>query len=128
MSNTQTLINKFTEKQLSKATIAIQQELDSLGLEFPYLLFSNQFFTQFLQAKYPKYVSTLWSIFRDDVYISDDKNDYILNLELLELNSTTIETETPSMFFEVSLDFIDWNWATLNEDGIDVKVTDYLPH
>lgn len=128
MNNTQTLINKFTEKQLSKATIAIQRELDSLALEFPYLLFSNQFFTQFLQSKYPKYVSTLWSIFRDDVYISDDKNDYILNLELLDLNSTTIETETPSMFFEVSLDFIDWNWATLNEDGIDVNVTDYLPH
>lgn len=128
MNNTQTLINKFTEKQLSKATIAIQRELDSLELEFPYLLFSNQFFTQFLQAKYPKYVSTLWSIFRDDVYISDDKNDYIFNIELLELNSTTIETETPSMFFEVSLDFIDWNWATLNEDGIDANVTDYLPH
>lgn len=39
----QAQLNRYTEKQLSKANRVIQEELDTLSDEIPYKIFSNQF-------------------------------------------------------------------------------------
>lgn len=124
----QAQLNSYNEKQLSKANRVIQEELDMLSYEIPYKIFSNQFFKKLLQAKYPKYVENLWTTFVEDLYVGDETFDKLFNINLLELNSSSPETEVPAMFFEMALDFADWNWDSINPDGPDTDPREYTPY